>query len=80
MMPRMAPATYVSDRWFELPKISSDRYIDQLLNICKENGIGMIVPTIDTELMVLAQEKVKFGNEGISVIVSDPEFVMTCRD
>ncbi len=42
--------------------------------------IKMIVPTIDTELMVLAQHKEPFTKEGIQIIVSSLSFIEQCRD
>ena len=80
MNPRLAPAAYVSDRCFEVPRCTSEDYIDSLLAICLENGIGLIVPTIDTELTILSANKEIFAKQGITVSVSDYDFVMMCRD
>ena len=80
MNPRMAPAAYVSDGCFEVPRCTSDDYIETLLTLCLGNGIGMIVPTIDTELAVLSANKGNFAKHGVCVSVSDYEFVMMCRD
>lgn len=80
MNPRMAPAAYVSDGCFEVPRCTSEDYIESLLFICLGNDIGLIVPTIDTELAVLAANKDVFIKQGIYVSVSDYDFVMMCRD
>jgi carbamoyl-phosphate synthase large subunit len=40
----------------------------------------MIVPTIDTELAILAMNKEKFAKQGVFVSVSDYDFIMMCRD
>jgi carbamoyl-phosphate synthase large subunit len=40
----------------------------------------MIVPTIDTELQVLADYRDIFLPEGVHLIVSDPVFINKCRD
>ena len=80
MNPKMAPAGYVSDGCFQVPAVSAADYASSLLEICRCNGIGMIVPTIDTELLLLARCKPQFDAEGIAVIVSDPSFVAMCRD
>ena len=80
MNPRMAPAAYVSDGCFEVPRCTSEDYIEVLLTICIGNGIGLIVPTIDTELAILSANKDIFKKQGITVSVSDYEFVMMCRD
>lgn len=80
MNPKLAPAAYVSDCCFEVPRCTSEDYIYSLLTICLDNGIGLIVPTIDTELGILSANKEIFVKQGITVSVSDYNFVMMCRD
>lgn len=80
MNPKMAPAAYVSDGCFDMPRCTSDDYIESLLTICLGNNIGMIVPTIDTELAILSANKDIFAKQDIFVSVSDYDFVMMCRD
>lgn len=80
MNPKLAPAAYVSDGCFEVPRCTSEDYIESLLTICLGKGIGLIVPTIDTELAILSANKEIFAKQGITVSVSDYDFVMMCRD
>lgn len=80
MNPRLAPAAYVSDGCFEVPRCTSEDYIETLLTLCLGNGIGMVVPTIDTELAILSANKEIFAQQGIFVSVSDYDFIMMCRD
>ena len=80
MNPKLAPAAYVSDGCFDVPRCTSEDYIESLLTICLGNGIGLIVPTIDTELAILSANKEIFAKQGITVSVSDYDFVMMCRD
>ena len=80
MNPELAPAAYVSDGCFEVLRVTDENYISQLLDICKKNEIGMIVPTIDTELLVLAENKKLFYDNDIIVCVSDLDFIKVCRD
>ena len=49
MNPRMAPAGIVSDKCFEVPRVTDEGYMDILLTICIENEIGLVIPTIDTD-------------------------------
>ena len=80
MNPELAPAAYVSDGCFEVLRVTDENYISQLLDICKKTEIGMIVPTIDTELLVLAENKKLFNDNDIIVCVSDLDFIKVCRD
>ena len=80
MNPKFAPAAYVSDGCFEVPRCTSADYVETLLLLCNEKGIGMIVPTIDTELAILSANNDLFLKRGVFVSVSDYDFVMMCRD
>lgn len=80
MKPEMAPAGYVSDGCFTVSRCTDSNYIDELLQICKENNIGVVIPTIDTELLVLSCNREKFEQCGVGVAVSDYDFIKICRD
>lgn len=80
MNPEMAPVSYVCDGSFKVPRVTAPEYPEILLNICEENEIGMIIATIDTELLLLADIKESFREKGIHVIVSDKPFVTMCCD
>ena len=80
MKPEMAPACVVSDGSFRVSPCTADCYIEELFKICVDNHIGVIIPTIDTELLVLAQNAEKFRGNGINVAESDEAFVRICRD
>jgi carbamoyl-phosphate synthase large subunit len=75
--PDYAAACVVSDGCFQVPKVCSASYIDDLLAVATANQIGLIIPTIDTELLVLAQNKDVFAKQGITILVSDFELVNT---
>lgn len=80
MNPELAPAGYVSDRCFQVPRVTDSTYLDLLIHLCLENQVGLIVPTIDTELLLLAENKDKLLQNGITAIVSSFDFVTACRD
>lgn len=80
MKPEMAPAGFVSDGCFKVPRVTDDDYINRLIDICYTNNIGLIIPTIDTELALLAENKSLLREKGVEVIVSSTDFVCTCRD
>ena len=80
MNPDMAPACIVSDRSFKVPRVDDKDYIIILLNLCMKNGVRIVIPTIDTELQVLADNKKLFGECGIDILVSCADFIALCRD
>lgn len=80
MSPALAPAGYVSDGCFTVPRCSSEDYVETILTICFGNNIGIVIPTIDTELAILSANKDIFAKQGIHVVVSDYDFVTMCID
>jgi len=78
--PILAPACHVADGFNKVQRVTDLNYIDNLIHICKNWGVTLIVPTIDTELLVLAQNKEKFLKEGIVPIVSSLDLIKKCRD
>ena len=80
MTPEMAPVSYVCDGAFKVPRVTAPEYPAELLKICEENEVGMIIATIDTELLLLADLKEEFRAKGIHVMVSDKPFITMCRD
>src|SRR5687768_1300053 len=78
--PQFSAACQLADRAFEIPPVSSADYIPQLGELCKREQIGLVVPTIDTELAALANSRPDFIARGTMLVVSDSELVAQCRD
>lgn len=74
-----APALYFADDYYIVPKIGAENYINEIIRLCKENNIALIIPTIDTELCKLAENKEKIEREMQGrVLVSDYDAVSIC--
>lgn len=80
MNPQMSAACNVLNKSFVLPHVLEDEYISELKALCLEKSIKLVVPTIDTELLKLAEYKQEFKTLGITLVVSDSELVVPCRD
>jgi len=70
MNPLWSPACFVADGYYKVPRVTESNYIDYLLDISKKEDISLIIPTIDTELSILADAKKRFEKEGINIAVS----------
>ena len=73
-----APALYFCDTKVKVPKISDPNYIPFLVSFCAEHSVDALIPTIDTDLFLLAENKERFT--GTNVIISAPESIRICRD
>lgn len=78
--PEWSAACQLADRCFAVPRADSDDYIPALLSLCKAQGVDLLIPTIDTELLPLSENLHRFREAGIWVSVGDPAFVQMARD
>lgn len=76
----LAPALYDADKYFIVPKMNEEGYIDEILSICKENNIKAVLSLIDPELSLLAEYKQDFLDIGTIPIISDYDVVEMCFD
>ena len=55
-------------------------YIPQLLRICEADHLDLLIPTIDTDLLVLSQNAAKLDEIGTKVLISKSDKIAICRD
>ena len=78
---KTAPAIHFADKYYIIPKISDEVYIDSLIDICNKEAIDLIVPTIDTELLKLAENKETIEHKTNSkLLLSDIDVIKICCD
>lgn len=75
-----APSLFFCDKTFKLVNVKDNNYIDELLNICKREDIDLIIPTIDTDLLKLSENKYLFEKAGTKVLISEVDKIRICRD
>ena len=75
-----APAVQVADVKLQVPAVYDPQYIDITLGICKQSHIDALISLNDLELPILADNKAKFEQIGVKVIVSSPEVIDICFD
>lgn len=78
--PALSAACHVSDEGITAPRVTAPEYPQFLYDLCVRMGIGLLVPTIDTELSLLAEYRKRFAEKGIYISVSDIDLVKACRD
>ena len=75
-----APALFFCDKRVRTCRISDEGYIPQLLDVCRREQIDALIPTIDTDLLPLAQNKALFEKTGTKVFISTEDKIRLCRD
>lgn len=76
----LAPALYFCTQAEIVPPIASEDYIPALLRICRARGVNALIPTIDTDLPLLADNRQRFEALGTQVCIMDPDKIAICRD
>lgn len=77
----LAPASFFGDKNYKVPKVTEVKYIEAIIEICNKENIRLVVPTIDTELLIIAKNKKNIEEEtNAKVLISDEKVIRICRD
>ena len=66
----LAPAIYEADTYYTVPPITSEGYVDLILDICRKEKISGALSLIDPELSLLAKNSDRFREIGTTIIGS----------
>ena len=80
MVPSMSAACRAADAAYAVPRCVEPEFIPRMLELCAAEKVSLVVPTIDTELLVLAEAQERFRAIGTRVMVSSPKLVRVARD
>ncbi len=79
-MSEFAPAVYEADKFYKVPPINKEGYIDIVLDICKKEKINGVLTLIDPELSLLAKNNDNFEALGVKIIGSSYELCERAMD
>lgn len=69
-MSDLAPSVYEADKFYKVPRMTDDGYIDVIFDICKKEKVKAVLTLIDPELSLLAKYKEEFNKLGVTVVGS----------
>lgn len=75
-----APAIYMADKYYIVPRIDDREYIPTILDICKKEHIQVVTTLIDPEIMLLAKHRNEFEQIGVEVLAPYTETAELCFD
>ena len=75
-----APALYLADKQYLVPRIDAPEYIETLLSICRKENIHAITTFIDPEIELLSKNREKFREIGVEVLAPYEETARLCFD
>jgi carbamoyl-phosphate synthase large subunit len=76
----LSSALQFCDKKFVVKPTTHPGYVKQLINIVRANSVKLLVPTIDLDLKILAQNKSRFAELGCCVLISSVQVVDICQD
>ncbi len=77
---RFAPSVVFADQWIEAPAINSEEYCSFLLQACRKNCVGLVIPLIDIDVNRLAPVVQQFADHGIRLLCPTESIAQTCFD
>jgi carbamoyl-phosphate synthase large subunit len=78
----LSPGLYLvpPDRRLLLPRGDDPGFADAVLELCERHDLRLVVPTVDSELLPLADRRDDFEAIGASVLVGSSEALRLCLD
>ncbi len=76
----LAPALYVADTYYLVPRIDDPAYLDRILDICRKEKINAVTTLIDPEIELLAKNRARFEEIGVEVLAPYTETAELCFD
>lgn len=73
-----APALYMADKQYLVPRIDDPNYIDKILDICRVEQINAVTTFIDPEIEILSKNRNKFETIGVEVLAPYEETAKLC--
>lgn len=75
-----APALYMADKQYLVPRIDDPGYINVVLDICRKEEINAVTTFIDPEIEILARNRSRFEALGVEVLAPYEETAHLCFD
>ena len=74
-MNELGAGLFFADKKYTLPSANSEDYADGLFEICKQEQIGIVIPTVTKEFYPILINIKQFDNLGVKVLVSGYESI-----
>lgn len=73
-----APARYEADKAYTVPEIYEEKYIDTIVDICKNENIKVVLTLIDPEIEILSKNRHRFDEIGVIVLAPSEKTAELC--
>jgi carbamoyl-phosphate synthase large subunit len=69
-----------SERRAILPRGDDPRFADALLEICRRGRVDVVVPTVDSELLPLAEARARYADAAVGLVLASEQTLRVCLD
>lgn len=77
---KLIPALYAGDRGYVVSDVMSDGYIEEILDICDKEEIGIVLTMLDVETKILSKNRKEFEKRDILLLVPSEKTSEICFD
>ena len=78
--PQLSAACRLANQAWAVPRADDPDYVDEVLAICRREGVSLLVPTIDPELVPLSEAEPRFAGIGVELAIGSASLVGMARD
>jgi carbamoyl-phosphate synthase large subunit len=75
-----APGLACADEPIVLPRVAESGYVPGIMDAVVRHKVNALIPTTDTELPVISEQRDALDAAGCRALVADPRAVAVCRD
>ena len=76
----LAIGRHLCDAFHVVPAGSEATFADAMLEVCRHEGVSVVLPQSSFDLLGLAEAKERFADDGVRVMVSSPEAIRRSND
>lgn len=69
-----------SERRVMLPRGDDPRFVSAVIGVCREHSIDVLVPTVDSELLPVAEARAEFEAAGVALVNPSAQTLRLCLD
>jgi carbamoyl-phosphate synthase large subunit len=77
---RIEAGFFLSDRHCIAPPFEGGRYLDFMIDLCRKEGIDVVFPVHDDELLLFAERMSDFRQIGVHLVSNEIKTIKLCRD
>ena len=75
-----APALYRCHKHYQVSQPGEEGYVTELLHICKQEKIALLIPRTEEDVFILSQRASEFEAVGTEVLIANEELALLCSN